>query len=152
MPSQLSFSFEFLCFGDSFYTGKLSAALFTRFASSDILSNTADRDQGNTIRIFSLFSVILHVVMIWLLGLLHSVQPMKMTLRKLKTRLDFKLSNTQCFQMGSWWWSWVECLTTTGITIAHCFLNLYLPWETTCCEIFALSHSDLMALGKILTI
>lgn len=93
---------SFCIWGDSFYIEELSAALFTSFASSDKLSNTADKDQINTIRIFSPFSIILRMVTTRLLSLLHCTLPMRMTLLKAKTPPDFKLSNSQCFSMGSW--------------------------------------------------
>lgn len=86
---QCHYNFLFLLsscnWGDSFYIEELSAALFTSFTSSDILSNTTDRDQINTIRIFSPFSIILHMVTTRLLSLLHCTLPMRMTLLKAKT-------------------------------------------------------------------
>lgn len=138
--------------GDSFHIEELSAALFTSFASTDILSSTADRDQINTIRIFSPSSIILPMVATWLLSLLHCTLPMTMTLLKAKTPPDFKLGNSQCFSMGSWWWSWEELLTTKGITIARYFLNLHLPWESTCSKIFVLSHLSTTAAVVVLTL
>ena len=84
MPLQL-FLFSSCIWGDSFYIGELSVALFTSFASSDVLNNTADRDQINTITIFSPFSMILCMVTTQLLSLLHYTLPMRLTMLQVKT-------------------------------------------------------------------
>lgn len=99
---QCHYNFLFLLssciWGDPFYIEELSATLFNSFASSATLGNTADRDQINTIRIFSPFSIILLMVMTRLSPLLHCTLPMRMTLLKAKTPPDSKLSNRNVFQ------------------------------------------------------